>query len=636
MSTIFSICGNRRSNLKLSSLYPLSIAITLALSSMAQAATFTVSNINNSGAGSLRQAVLDANASAGADQINFSVVSGSTITLSSSELLITDSLKITGPSAGNSSSITLNGAANSRVIRATIPAGGHLTLENMTLSNGLFNGRGGALRMGGSGTGELVLNHSVVTNSHATGYFHEGGGLYVENAQITLNNSTISNNTTSGNKSPGGGIFANEVTISLNNSTISGNSTSGSQSSGGGLYSDGAVTVNNSTVSNNHTTGSASTGGGLYIFLDVSKNQSAVLNQTTISGNTTSGSSAHGGGLAVFKGDTILNNSTITNNTSSGAGGGFFALVQSYSVFFNNTILSGNTGFLGNFYGAQPSTGKVNADHSLFGDASTEITGTNVINKFSNNPSLGVLLSNGGATLTHLPNTGSLALNNGNNAKASAFTNDQRGVGYFRVQNSAVDIGAVEKQATVTTPLLISPLGTSVNPPVFRWKKVTGASSYTLLVNELDRNLTNPVQKINSNYTSAQAGCTSSQICEVSPNVRFAISAGQWWVTSHKNGVNNQSDSGIFSIVLPSSLPPVNPTISTPSVPTSTVTTTETPASTTTAESPEVPSTSQTESNGGGTLSKGLLGLLFLLGLFRRSYFKINLSHHSQYFDRDA
>lgn len=70
-------------------------------------------------------------------------------------------------------------------------------------------------------------------------------------------------------------------------------------------------------------------------------------------------------------------------------------------------------------------------------------------------------------------------------------------------------------------------------------EKVSDARSYTLLVNELDRNLSNLFQKINSNYAAAQAGCASLQICEVSPNVRFMIRVGEWWVTSLKSGVEN-------------------------------------------------------------------------------------------------
>ena len=49
------------------------VAFALLTSVPVAAATFTVTNTNDSGAGSLRQAILDANASAGADLIDFSI-----------------------------------------------------------------------------------------------------------------------------------------------------------------------------------------------------------------------------------------------------------------------------------------------------------------------------------------------------------------------------------------------------------------------------------------------------------------------------------------------------------------------------------------------------------------------------------
>ena len=64
--------------------------------------TFTVSNLNDSGAGSLRQAVLDANAHAGADQIAFASGLRGTITLTTGQLTITDSVTIDGWSQGGS------------------------------------------------------------------------------------------------------------------------------------------------------------------------------------------------------------------------------------------------------------------------------------------------------------------------------------------------------------------------------------------------------------------------------------------------------------------------------------------------------------------------------------------------------
>src|SRR5437016_14607674 len=64
----------------------------------AAAATFTVSNTSDSGAGSLRQAILNANATPGADEIIFAQLHG-TITLTSGQLDITDDLIIAGPGA---------------------------------------------------------------------------------------------------------------------------------------------------------------------------------------------------------------------------------------------------------------------------------------------------------------------------------------------------------------------------------------------------------------------------------------------------------------------------------------------------------------------------------------------------------
>ena len=61
-------------------------------------ATFVVTNLNDSGPGSLRQAILSANAnSPAADTINFQAGLTGTITLTSGELAITDSVTINGP-----------------------------------------------------------------------------------------------------------------------------------------------------------------------------------------------------------------------------------------------------------------------------------------------------------------------------------------------------------------------------------------------------------------------------------------------------------------------------------------------------------------------------------------------------------
>src|SRR5689334_22587090 len=76
----------------------LSLGVSLATGGSADAATFTVTNLNDSGAGSLRQAILDANANPGADQVTFQSSLSGQITLTS-ELPVTDAVDVAGPGA---------------------------------------------------------------------------------------------------------------------------------------------------------------------------------------------------------------------------------------------------------------------------------------------------------------------------------------------------------------------------------------------------------------------------------------------------------------------------------------------------------------------------------------------------------
>src|SRR5262245_17213874 len=74
--------------------------------------TFWVTNRNDGGVGSLRQAVLDANSHAGADVIAFRHSAEGSITLSAGELSITGDLRIDGPGADD---LTVSGGGASRV-----------------------------------------------------------------------------------------------------------------------------------------------------------------------------------------------------------------------------------------------------------------------------------------------------------------------------------------------------------------------------------------------------------------------------------------------------------------------------------------------------------------------------------------
>ena len=86
-----------------------------SLEERAVLATFLVNSIDDSGAGSLRQAILDANDEPGADTIRFAAsVRGEEIVLTSGELTITDDLTVRGPGSGK---LTVSGGDASRIFR---------------------------------------------------------------------------------------------------------------------------------------------------------------------------------------------------------------------------------------------------------------------------------------------------------------------------------------------------------------------------------------------------------------------------------------------------------------------------------------------------------------------------------------
>ena len=387
-----------------------------------QTGPFTVFNNADAGTGSLRQAVVDANNTSGADTVVFdsSFTPGSTINLSSGALSITDSITINGPVAGDANSLILDGLyQNSHIIGSNFQPGQTVTLENMTLHNGRYTGTESYGSIGGVG----------------------GGAIFIKGANLIINHGNVTNNSTTQNGANGGGIFVVFGNMTLNQTTISGNSTMGSSAAGGGISAyNGNATLNQCTVSDNSTIGANSIGGGISV-----ADGSATLNQTTVSGNSTEGVSSKGGGV-FFRGFTAaFNQTTIVNNDSVIGGAGGLEITTGANVILSNTILSGNTtsGTEGNFNKSVYSS-SLTATNSLFGDPEAEITvndGSNVIDNF---PKLGPLQNNGGPTLTRLPNVNSPAINAGSNSAAISFLDDQRGMTFPRIVDIDVDIGATE------------------------------------------------------------------------------------------------------------------------------------------------------------------------------------------------
>ena len=228
----------------------------------ASAATFTVTNLNDNGPGSLRQAILNANTTAGDDTVNFQNGLSGTITLSSGVLSITSNVLIDGPGAG---ALAISGKRTSRVF--LVDQGAVATIEALTVKEGRpATGDGGGIFVYG---GTLTVDRCVISNNFATnggGIGNQGGALTITNSTVFGNSAyslaggvgsgdggvlTIINSTLYGNYAGwrGGGIY-NFPSNSLNvyNSTLTGNQ---ADDCGGGIGSDHIVTIANSLVSGN-------------------------------------------------------------------------------------------------------------------------------------------------------------------------------------------------------------------------------------------------------------------------------------------------------------------------------------------------------------------------------------------------
>ncbi|HEY9174733.1 MAG TPA: DUF642 domain-containing protein [Verrucomicrobiae bacterium] len=249
--------------------------------SLSPASTRTVVNLNDSGPGSLRQAIADA---APGDTINFAVTG--TITLTSGELVVDKDLTISGPGA---TSLAVSGNNASRVFFFD-----HTTanLSGLTVAAGRAD-MGGGIRNAWS---TLNVRDCAVAGNYA---YSTGGGIFNNAGELTVLRSIVSAN--SANNS-GGGIDMWHGTVTILDSSIVGNISG----DGGGMNIVGLLLMTNCTVSGN----SGRTGGGICAQLE-----------------------------------NWIVNSTITSNSASRSGGGIFLLDYDDSdrVMLQNTIVAGNS-----------------------------------------------------------------------------------------------------------------------------------------------------------------------------------------------------------------------------------------------------------------------------------------------------
>ena len=350
------------------------------------ALVFEVSNLDDAGAGSLRQAILDANVNPGPDEIVFDLASlPATITLTTGQIFITDDLTITGPGAdqltvsGNNSSRIFNvnnGIADSislfvsglRLADGFVVSNGGAILnsENLTIENSDFTGNtadlGGAIYNNDTIAG--ITDSTFTTNSATSGgaVFNNGtltaitGSTFIENTATTTSGGALFNAVDIGSISDssfldnsaslqGGAIFNafSRPITSITNTIFDGNRAISGL--GGALFDSGAIqSISGCTFSNNST---GSSGGAIY------KNQGTIdsLANSTFTGNT---AVADGGAIDAFANILGITGCTFTENEADNGGaisyGGSQATTISSSTFSGNIAATNGGAIFSDFF----------------------------------------------------------------------------------------------------------------------------------------------------------------------------------------------------------------------------------------------------------------------------------------------
>ncbi len=341
-------------------------------------AIITVSSAADSGKGTLREAILQANSG---DTVRFnSSLANKKIKLTSGQLKIVKNLTVDGADAEN---LTISGNQSSRIF--FVDSDKELALKNLTIADArTVSGKKSDFNPAQSGGGGVYV-HFAGTLTVENIQFKDnvadmGGGIYVNyGGQATVLNSSFENNDgTPGNSGfSAGAISAAGQTKGL---TVKGSSfTNNKGSQGGAIYSllgpltiedsvfvdnlstrqggaistdgasprgkenrDGTITIRNSKFEGNQSVGG---GGGLFLY--TYKEEKILIEDSTIIDNSVSKDSngnALGGGIitggGASKGNLTIRNTTIASNASNTGGGLWHDGFKSINI--ENSTLSGN------------------------------------------------------------------------------------------------------------------------------------------------------------------------------------------------------------------------------------------------------------------------------------------------------
>jgi hypothetical protein len=301
------------------------------LQAAAQAATFSVTNTNDTGGGSLRQAILDANANAGSDTINFNIAGSGIKTITPAGALpeITEGVTIDGYSQPGATANTL-AVGNDAVILIELNLVNDASLFGLKVSGGATTIRGLAINRGGQaitleGTGGSNVEGCFIgTDAGGTQDLGNATGVYVGAPNSTIGGtSPAQRNVISGNDNAGVYFFTG--TGQLLQGNYIGTDKNGTAAIGGGEGVGGVSVDGNAGV----TIGGAGAGN-------------------VISGNGSTGILIQSTVPSVVRGNFIGTNATGVAALGN-AGNGGIHIASSNGNLIGGTgagnVISGNTPF---------------------------------------------------------------------------------------------------------------------------------------------------------------------------------------------------------------------------------------------------------------------------------------------------
>ena len=376
--------------------------------------TFVVQTTADTGPGSLRDAITQANTNTDPFHIiSFAPNVTGTISLGSALPDLAADISIDGPGA-KVLTVARSATAPTFFSVFTVHSGVSVTISGLTISGGAAMTAGGGI----NNMGTLVLRDSAVTGNLAG---EQGGGIFSNpgaTGSLTVDHSLISNNQITDPVSGGAAgieiVFGN---LSLTSSTVTGNNPTGVGIDGG------SATILNSTIAGNMATtgplGSINAGG---LNAAVVPGLTVALEDTIIAGNTSAGANPDV-------------NATLVDSSALGGGG------------------AGGHNLIGDGDGSGLTNG-MNGDQ--VGTTASPI-----------DPQLGPLADNGGGTMTLALQATSPAIDAGVNPGGNVvLPADQRG--FTRIVNNTIDIGAFEFGATLVANTIVfsGPSEPTANQPV--------------------------------------------------------------------------------------------------------------------------------------------------------------------------